>query len=169
MEKKAARRPMKGRTRYICTVGIIAALYAALTLLVAPISYGPMQVRISECLCVLPYFTTAAVPGLFFGCLLSNCIGIVIGSSLGVMDVIVGSLATLVAAWLASRTRVKWLVPLPAVLVNALAVPWTLQVMLGVPYWFGCAWVAAGQGLACYGIGLPLLLVLQRNRRAIFQ
>lgn len=160
---------MGNRTRYICNVGIIAALYTALTLLVAPMAYGPLQVRVSECLCILPYFTTAAVPGLFLGCLISNCMGIVIGSSLGIMDVLVGSFATLVAAWIASKIRIRPLVPLPAVVINAFMVPWTLYVMLGVPYWFSVLWVGVGQALSCYGIGLPLLYILQRSKKAIFQ
>ena len=50
----------------------IAAIYVVLTMLFAPISFGPVQFRISEALCILPYFTPAAVPGVFLGCLLSN-------------------------------------------------------------------------------------------------
>ncbi|MBD5559144.1 MAG: QueT transporter family protein [Clostridia bacterium] len=157
-----------GRTRYIAEVGVIAALYAALTIVVAPISYGPLQIRISEALCVLPYFTGAAVPGLFIGCLIANGIGIVLGSSLGLMDVIVGSLTTLAAAYVTSKIHTKGLVPLPAVLFNAALVPWTLQVMLGLPYWFNVLWVGAGQLVACYGLGYPLLLLLNRRRSAIF-
>ena len=74
---------------------LIGALYAVLTLAAAPISYGLMQVRISEALSVLPYFTAAAVPGLFVGCIVANLLG---GAAL--YDVIFGSLATLLAAFL---------------------------------------------------------------------
>lgn len=156
------------KVRFICEVGIIAALYAVLTILLAPISYGPLQVRVSEALCVLPYFTTAAVPGLFIGCLIANAFGIVLGTSLGIMDIIVGSLATLAAAFLASRIRTKWLVPLPSVVLNAFLVAWTLHVMLGLPYWVNVAWVGLGQSIACYGIGMPLLFLLEKKRTAIF-
>lgn len=156
------------KTRFIAEVGIIAALYAVLTIVVAPISYGPMQIRISEALCVLPYFTPAAVPGLFIGCLIANGFGIMLGSSLGLMDVIVGSLATLAAAFVAEKIRVRWLVPLAAVIFNAALVPWTLSVMLGLPYWVNVLWVGAGQLVACYGLGYPLLLILNRKRTAIF-
>ena len=72
---------------------LIGALYAALTLVAAPISFGLMQVRISEALCILPFFTPAAVPGLFVGCVVANLLG---GAAL--YDVIFGSLATLLAA-----------------------------------------------------------------------
>lgn len=160
---------MRKAARYICEVGVIAALYAVLTIMLAPVSYGPMQVRISEALCVLPYFTTAAVPGLFIGCLIANIAGAVLGSSLGLLDIIVGSLTTLAAAWLSSRIRTRPLVPLPAVVLNALTVPWVLSTVLGVPYWPSVFWVGAGQALACFGLGLPLLYVLERNRKAIFQ
>lgn len=156
-------------TRFLTETGIIAALYAVLTVVLAPISYGPMQVRVSEALCVLPYFTPAAVPGLFIGCLIANIAGLMLGSSLGLLDVVVGSLTTLVAAWLTSRIRVRPLVPAPAVVLNAFTVPWVLMTVLGVPYWPSVLWVGVGQALACYGIGLPLLYLLERNRKAIFQ
>lgn len=160
---------MRTRTKYLCEVGVIAAAYAALTILLAPMSYGPMQVRVSEGLCVLPYFTPAAVPGLFIGCLIANVLGNALGSSLGLLDIIVGSLTTLAAAWMTSRIKVRALVPAPAVICNMFTVPWVLEVMLGVPYWASVLWVGAGQALACYGIGLPLLYILERNRKAIFQ
>ena len=61
------------KTVYFMTYGaMIAAIYVALTMLFAPISFGPVQFRISEALCILPFFTPAAVPGLAVGCLLSN-------------------------------------------------------------------------------------------------
>lgn len=159
---------MEKRTRFLTKVGVIAALYAVLTMVVAPISYGPMQIRISEALCVLPYFTSAAVPGLFIGCIIANGFGLILGSSLGLMDIIVGSLTTLAAAWLTRRIRFRPLVPLPAAALNAVTVPWTLSVMLGLPYWVNVLWVGAGQLIACYGIGYPLLLLLDRKRSYIF-
>ena len=73
---------------------VIAALYVALTLIFAPISFGEMQVRISEALTILPLFTPAAIPGLFLGCVLGNLLGGAIP-----LDVICGSLATLSARW----------------------------------------------------------------------
>ena len=76
-------------------MGIIAALYAALTIALAPISYGPIQLRVSEALTILPYLTPAAIPGLFIGCLVANILG-----GLGIYDVVGGSLCTLLAAFL---------------------------------------------------------------------
>jgi uncharacterized membrane protein len=109
---------MNFSTKYIAQVGIIAALYAAITILLAPISYGPIQVRVSEALTVLPFLTPAAVPGLFLGCLVANVYG-----GLGLPDIIGGSLCTLLAAfltYLVSKTRRPILAPVPPIVVNSL-------------------------------------------------
>lgn len=162
-------RTVKKGTRFITQTAIVAAIYAALTLALAPISFGPMQVRVSEALCVLPFFMPAALPGLFLGCLISNAVGLAMGTALGPMDVIVGSLATLLAALVASKVKSKWLVPLPAVVFNAFLVAWTLNVMLGIPYWINVLWVGVGQAIACYALGMPLWFILNRNRKVIFE
>ncbi len=145
--------------------GTIAALYFALTMASIPLSYMTPQVRISEALCVLPLFTPSAIPGLFIGCLLSN----LAGSPLGPYDILFGSLATLAAAACARYIRPKWLVPLPAVVVNAFVVAAILQYYLGIFYWESVLWVAAGQLIACYGLGLPLLLALDKHKEKIFR
>ena len=109
--------------RYIIQGGIIAAVYAALTLITPIFSYGVGQVRISEALCVLPFFTSAAVPGLFIGCLLSNFLT---GAMLP--DIIFGSLATLLGALGSYALRKhKFLVTLPPVVANALIIPFVLR------------------------------------------
>ena len=85
---------MKNRSiRFISQAAIIAAMYAALTLSLYGMSYGQIQLRVAEALTILPYFTPAAIPGLFAGCIISNALG-----PNGLIDVIVGSLATLAAA-----------------------------------------------------------------------
>lgn len=156
-------------TNYFVQAAVIAAAYAALTLLLAPISFGPMQVRASEALIVLAYFTPAAVPGLTVGCFISNCAGAALGTSLGIMDVVVGTSATFISALMAARIKNKWLVPLPSVAINAFLVAWTLNVMLNVPYWFSVLWVGLGQTVACYAVGMPLLFILDKNREVIFK
>jgi uncharacterized membrane protein len=155
--------------RFLAEAGIIAALYFALTMAGIPFSYMTPQVRISDALFVRPYFTPAAIPGLFLGCLLSN----LAGSPLGPYDILFGSLATLAAAFAARWIRPKWLVPLPAVAINAFVVAGILQYylpMLGetVLYWESALWVAAGQAIACYALGLPLLLALEKHRDKLF-
>ena len=155
------------KIRLIALSGVIAALYCTCSLVFAPISYGMIQVRISEALCVLPLFTPAAIPGLFVGCLLSNLF-----SPAGFIwaDLVFGSLATLLSAmatYWARRLPPKpalWLAPLPAVVLNAIAVPFIIK------YGYGsdaglliiALTVLIGQCIACYGLGIPLTLALRR-------
>lgn len=149
--------------KYLVRAGLIAALYALLTVALAPISSGLIQCRVSEALSVLPYFTPAAVPRLFVGCALAN---LLTGAPL--YDVVFGSLATLLAAaatlLLKRRGMKKWLMPLPSVLVNAVIIGTLLVKVYGVPVSLPLAmlYVGLGQALACYGLGLPLLYALER-------
>ena len=147
---------------------VIAALYVVLTLVFAPISFGPVQVRIAEALCILPMFTPAAIPGLFIGCLIANLIGGGI-----ILDVIFGSIATLIGAVLGYMLRKnRWLVPLPAVIANALIVPFVLK------YGYGVVDVAVpvlmfqillGEIAGCYALGEILCTALQKNAGRIFK
>ena len=144
----------------------IAACYIVLTLLFQPISFGPVQFRISEALCVLPYFTPAAVPGLFIGCLLSNLLG---GSV--IMDVIFGSLATLIGA---AGSRVlrsnRYLVSLPPILSNTLIIPWVLKYAYGAEDMVGFMMITVGIGeiLAIGVLGQVLLSALDKYKEVIF-
>ncbi|MCK5128462.1 MAG: QueT transporter family protein [Clostridiales bacterium] len=162
-------------TKFITYSAIIAALYTVLTLLpmlfgVGIISFGAIQIRVSEALTILPAFTPAAIPGLFIGCLISNTIGVMFGLGAGLLDVIFGSLATLTAAYLSYLLRnKKWLVPLPPVLINAVVVGFLLNYVLGWPLLATMLWVGLGQVGACYVIGMPLYFVLDKNRRNIFK
>ncbi len=149
--------------RFIAQAAIIASMYVALTYLFAPISSGLMQVRISEALTVLPYFTPAAIPGLFVGCLISN---IIVGN--GAIDIIFGSLATLVAAFLSYKMPRRWLVPLPSVVVNAIVVGYILHVVLEIPFFVTMGWVALGQTISCYLLGYILMLALERHKDRVF-
>lgn len=107
---------------------LIAALYVALTLIFAPISFGPVQLRVAEALCILPMFTPAAIPGLFLGCLIANFLG---GGIM--LDVIFGSIATLIGAWAGYLLRNnRWLVPVPAIISNTIIVPFVLMYGYGV-------------------------------------
>ena len=154
----------KSAARWVSEVGIIAAMYAVLTIVLAPISFGPIQCRIAEALTILPFFTTAAVPGLFIGCLIANGIA----GGMGILDIVAGSLATLAAAAIATRIKVKWVVPLPSVLVNAFVVGYILNVLTGAPYWATVGLVGLGQAIACYGLGMPLLYFLEKYKNRLF-
>jgi len=151
-------------TKFIVQGGVIAAIYIALTLVFQPISFGYMQVRISEALCILPFFTPAAVPGLFVGCAISN----LLGSQFSIVDMIVGSLATLLSALCTYKIKNQWLAPLPAVLINAVMVGIMLGILLNLPLWLTMLSVLIGQAISCYGIGLPLLLSLKKYGKKLF-
>lgn len=156
---------MYKKTKFIVQSGIIAALYAALTLALAPISYGEVQVRISEALTILPYFTPAAIPGLFIGCFTANMIG-----PNGIWDVIIGSGSSLIAAVFSYLLRrYKFLVPLPPIIVNGVIIGTMLSVLYGLPLVMAMISVTIGQIVACYGLGLPLLLLLDRYKTKIFR
>ena len=114
----------QNRHLYLMVYGAaIAAIYVALTMSFSAISFGPVQFRISEALCILPFFTPAAIPGLFIGCFLSNLL-----CGAAVMDVVFGSIATLIGAVGSYCLRHnKWLVCVPPILANAIIVPWVLR------------------------------------------
>ncbi|MDO4552826.1 MAG: QueT transporter family protein [Bacillota bacterium] len=153
---------MKGKTKHLVQAAVIAAVYAALTIVLAPISYGPLQLRVAEALTVLPCLTPAAVPGLFAGCLMANLI-----SPYGLPDILCGSGATLLAALGTRALRGRpWLAPLPPVAANGLIVGAMLYYVYGLPMplWSCMAWVALGELLVCYGLGLPLLLQLKKRQ-----
>ena len=155
--------------RFMVQGALIAAIYAVLTVAFAPISYGPLQVRISEALTVLPFFTPAAIPGLFIGCIIANLYGMLMGMGAGMLDVVFGSLATLLAAYLSYKMPKKWLVPLPPVVVNGVVVGLMLYYVLQLPLLATMGWVALGELVACYVIGYPLILVLNIYKDKIFR
>jgi uncharacterized membrane protein len=145
-------------SKYIAQAGIIAALYAAITIVLAPISYGPVQIRVSEALTVLPYLTPSAIPGLFLGCLLANVYG-----GLGIYDIIGGSLLTLIAGfftYLLSKKGKPILAPFPPVLFNAFGVSLYLHFLFKMPYWLTVVYVGGGEIVACYLLGYPLLKII---------
>lgn len=158
------------KLRNVIYGGVIAALYACLTIAFAPISFGPVQARISEALFVLPCFTTSAIPGLFIGCFLSSTL-----SGAPVYDVVLGSLATLAAALfthlLEKRSVSKFLLPLPTVLTNGVIIGVVLKFFyaesLSLPLLM--LYVALGETLVCYTLGLPLYMLLNRNVERLFK
>ena len=164
---------------FLVQAAIIAAIYVVLTYFISAfnLASGAIQVRISEALCILPFFTPAAVPGLFLGCLLSNLI-----TGCVIWDVVFGSLATLLGAlgtWLLTgsagrnkpaRKKLKWLAPLPPILANTLIVPFVLCYAYrfpgSVPYFM--LTVGIGEIISCGILGLILLNVLSRYQKYIF-
>ncbi len=145
-------------TKRLVRSALIAALYAALTLLLAPISFGPLQFRVSEALCILPILLPEAVPGLFVGCLLANLMGGAVWQ-----DVVFGSLASLVAALITYALRKRpLLATAPPVIVNAVVIGLVISLTQHLPLFLTMGEVFIGQMGACYVLGIPLLLMLKR-------
>ncbi len=156
----------KTSVRLLTQGAVIAALYVALTLVFAPISFGAMQVRVSEALTILPLFTPAAIPGLFLGCVLANLLG-----SAVLLDVVFGSLATLIGAvggWLLRKNR--WLVPIPTIVSNTLIIPLVLRYGYGVdlPLWLSAVYILVGEILGCHVLGELFASVLM-SRKGVFR
>ncbi|MCM1103660.1 MAG: QueT transporter family protein [Clostridium sp.] len=155
------------RILFLTQAAMIAALYVVFTLISAALGLSTMQVQIrfSEALTILPYFTPAAIPGVFIGCLLSN---ILAGGAL--IDIIFGSLATLAAAvgtYLLRRQ--KWLAPIPPIAVNTLVIPFVIKTAYGVgPIWLSFITVCAGEIVSAGVFGMLLLFTLEKYRRQIF-
>jgi uncharacterized membrane protein len=142
---------------FLIRAAVIAAIYVLISVAFLPISYGLLQVRVAEALTVLPAFTPASIPGLFIGCMISNIIG---GN--GLIDIIFGSLATLLSAICSYKMPKRYLVPLPPVIINAIVIGLILSYILNIAFIITAAWVALGQTVACYGLGYPLMVQLEK-------
>ena len=154
---------------FITQAAIIAAIYVVLTFAVNAfdLANGAIQVRISEALTILPFFTPAAVPGLFVGCLLSTFI-----TGAPLWDVIFGSLATLLGALGTYFLRKhKWLAPIPPIISNILIIPPVLYYAYGLPGSIPLFMLTVGIGevISCGILGMLLLFLLQKYRHIIFQ
>lgn len=175
------------RTRFIAQAGVIAAVYGAATILTSQflgmLAWGPIQLRVSEAVTVAALFTPAAIPGLTIGCVVANLYTLAqTGSPLALLDVVFGSLGTLLGAIWMWRLRARpALAVLGPVVANALIVaaylPWLVAgfglyriPLLGIDvegnwplmYLFGVVTVGAGQAVVMYVLGLPLAAALKR-------
>ena len=142
--------------------GVTAACYVVLTMVFSPISFGAVQFRVSEALCILPVFSVAAVPGLFVGCFLANLI-----AGAPMVDVIFGSLATLLGAWGTYQLRDKgYLASLPPIVSNMLIIPFVLRYAYGLPDWipFMMVTVALGEALSVGIVGNLLMYSLKKYK-----
>lgn len=149
-------------TLFLTQAAMIAAVYVVLTLIMAMagLSSGAIQIRLSEALCVLPYFTSAAIPGLTVGCLLAN---ILISGS--IYDILFGTLATLIGAIGSYLLRqYKWLVPLPPIAANTIILPfvlsWSGMSSEGIP--FMMLTIGIGEIISCGLFGILLLYTLEK-------
>lgn len=156
------------KVTYMLQAAMIAAIYVVLVIIFDYWSFGPVQFRVAEALTILPFFTPAAIPGLFIGCFLANFLG---GAILA--DIIFGSAATLLGAvgtYLCSKIKAKWLAPLPPIIANTLIIPVVLKYGYGaeeaVPYMM--LTVGIGEVIVCGILGMMLLFVLGKYKDKIF-
>lgn len=162
-------------TLFLAQAAMIAAIYIVLTFIANAFGLAnyAVQVRFSEALTVLPYFTPAAVPGLFIGCLLSN---ILTGCALP--DIVFGSLATLLGALgTYALRRWKWCAPVCPIFANTVIVPLILVYGYGLLIegmtlvqclLFYCLTVGAGEIISCGILGMLLLVTLEKHRGRLF-
>ena len=153
---------------FIAHAAIIAALYVVLTLIANALGLAnyAIQVRFSEALTILPYFTPAAIPGLFVGCILSNIL-----TGCMPLDILFGSIATLLGAIFTYKLR-KWkfLAPLPPILSNTIIVPLVLSFVYRFEgtIWYFAITVGIGEIISCGILGLLLLSVLGKYKNVLF-
>lgn len=156
-------------TAYITKAAFIAALYVVLTWLSNMFGLAGdnvIQFRISEALTILPFFTSAAIPGLTIGCLLSN----LLMPNFVIWDVIFGTLATLIGTVLTYVLRkYKWLAPVPPILSNTIIVPFVLRYAYGLQdaWWFMSLTVFIGEFVCCGILGMILLFALKKHSAVI--
>lgn len=158
------------KVTFITQAAVIAALYVVLTQLAKMLGLdsGAIQVRFSEALTILPFFTPAAIPGLFLGCFISNFL---CGNIF--WDIVFGSLATLIGAagtYLIRKKTPEWCACIPPILANTIIVPFVLAYAYhfegGIPYFM--LTVGIGEILSCGVLGILLLKVLKKYRKYLF-
>ena len=164
-------------TKRVCRAGVIAALYVALTYVCAPLAYGPFQVRPAEALCILPAFFPEAIPALYVGCMISN-----MASPFFIYDVLIGSLATLLASlisYLVGRFLKKEpfrfiLCGLPPILLNAIFIPFIIVFLCGRSEGYASPWVAyfaymgslfLTESVCVFGLGAPIYSLLKKLKK----
>lgn len=126
--------------------------------MLAPISYGPVQFRVSEALTLLPFYMPEAIPGLFIGCVFANFYG-----GFGLADMVFGGLATLIAAVLTWKSRNIWLGATWPVISNMIIIGIMLHVLIDVPLIATCIYVGLGEAGACYIVGVPLMKIMEKR------
>ena len=159
----------------LVTAAMIAALYVVLSFVsnAFGLASGAIQIRISEALTILPYFTAAAIPGVTIGCILFNLL-----SGAALLDVLFGGLASLLGAilsWFIGKAAkkinwMKYLIPLPPILSNAFIIPWVLKTAYGLTdaYWYLALTVGIGEIISCGILGILLMTALMPLRNILF-
>lgn len=153
---------MKASTKFLVQAALLAAIYSSLTIVLGSFGYGPIQFRIAEALTVLPAVMPSAIPGLFIGCILANWFG-----GFGMIDIVFGSLATLLAGFSTYLLRKhRFLFPFPPVFFNAIIVGAYVYLLYDNSYsmLFTMLFIGISEFIICYCLGLPLISFIKKNR-----
>ncbi len=145
------------KVRYITKAAVIAVLYVVLTYVMGLMSFNPLQLRLSEGLTILPLIEPAAIPGLFVGCILAN-----LQSPFGIIDILGGSLVTLLAAFLTSKAKNFWMGTLPPIILNALFVSIWVSYFAKTPYLITAGGIALGEGISVIAFGYVIYNIYKR-------
>ncbi|NLW22367.1 MAG: QueT transporter family protein [Tissierellia bacterium] len=151
-------------TKFLTKASLIAGIYLVLILIQIPmgsLTFGPIQLRIAEGLTLLPLVETAAIPGLFVGCLVSNLI-LTSFSAFGLVDIIGGSLVTLLAAYLTSKMPNRVLGALPPILLNGFIVSIWVSYFTNFPYIYTVLGIIAGETVSIAIFGTLILTVYNK-------
>ncbi len=162
------------KSLFLTQAAMIAALYVVLTELsnIFGLASFAVQIRFSEALTILPFFTPAAIPGLYVGCIISNLL-----VSANIFDIIFGSLATLLGALFTyliskfskNKKTAAWFAPIPPIMANTLIIPFVLKYAYGLePLWLFFITVFAGEFISCGILGLPLFFIIKKYAKNIF-
>lgn len=156
---------------FLTHAALIAALYVVLTEVSNAFGLASymVQIRFSEALTILPFFTPAAIPGLFVGCIISNLL-----ISANIFDILFGSLATLLGALgtyalrklFSNKKPAAWVAPIPPIIANTLIIPLVLKYAYGLePLWLSFLTVLAGELISCGILGFVLFNMLKKHQK----
>lgn len=154
-------------TKYITKASLIAGIYLVLILIQVPmgaLSFGPVQLRLAEGLTLLPLVETAAVPGLFIGCLVANLI-LAPYSAFGLVDIIGGSLVTLLAAYFTSKMSNKVTGSLPPIILNGIIVSIWVSYFTNISYIYVVLGITIGQAISVVLFGSVILSVYEKAKK----
>lgn len=146
----------------IAIIGITAALYAVSTMAIAPISYGQIQLRISEVMTLLAFINPIYIPGLVLGCIIANMF-----SPLGIIDVLVGSFATFLSVYMISKSKNLLIATIWPSIINGIFIGAELYYVLNLPFWLSALYVATGEFIVVTLIGYPLFKIILSKKSVL--
>lgn len=140
---------------------VVAAIYVVLTIALAPFGYGPIQFRLSEILAILPFFNSEYILAITVGCFISN-----IASTVGSVDMIVGTFQTLICAYIMSKMKNLYLaciVPILGMVLIALEIFFMMPNPTG--FFVILIELMCSEFIVIYIIGIPIFYILNRNEK----